>query len=144
MYTVSLASRSLQGTNGLSDTMIRRGTNGLSDTMIRSSVSLAKPVQSSMKNQKLPVLSDATNKKVGSNSIMRSSKSLTKQTQSSVKNQKPATVSATSKKGNESQSRFHKKIVAKSGRYCFDLSIQLFHYNVESGFILTNLMSPLF
>ncbi|XP_017255246.1 kinesin-like protein KIN-10C isoform X2 [Daucus carota subsp. sativus] len=108
MYTVSLASRSLQG------------TNGLSDTMIRSSVSLAKPVQSSMKNQKLPILSDATNKKVGSTTIMRSSKSLTKQTQSSVKNQKPATVSATSKKGKESQSRFHKKIVAKSGRKLFD------------------------
>ncbi|WOH06748.1 hypothetical protein DCAR_0626176 [Daucus carota subsp. sativus] len=91
MYTVSLASRSLQG------------TNGLSDTMIRSSVSLAKPVQSSMKNQKLPILSDATNKKVGSTTIMRSSKSLTKQTQSS--------------KGKESQSRFHKKIWVHSNKF---------------------------
>lgn len=126
MYTVSLASRSLQG------------NNGVSDAVIRSSVSSIKPVQSLMKNQKLAILSDATNKKVGSNSIMGSSKSLTKPAQSSVKNRKPASVSDTTKKENDSQLRLRKKNDAKNGRYCFDLSIQLLHYNMESKFILTN------
>lgn len=108
MYTVSLASRSLQG------------NNGVSDAVIRSSVSLIKPVQSLKKNQKLAILSDATNKKVGSNSIVGSSKSLTKLAQSSVKNRKPAFVSATAKKENDSRLRLRKKNDAKNGRKLFD------------------------
>lgn len=104
MYTVSLASRSLQG------------NNGVSDAVIRSSVSSTKPVQSLMKNQKPAILSDATNKKIGSNSLLRSSKSLTKQAQSSVKNRKPAFVSATTKKENDSRLPFRKKNDAQNGR----------------------------
>lgn len=109
MYTVSLASRSLQG------------KNGVSDAVIRSSVSSIKPSQSLLKNRKPAILSDATNKKAGSSSIMGSSKSLTKLAQSSVKNRKPAFVSATAKKENDSRMRFHKKNDAKNGRYCFNL-----------------------
>ncbi|KAL8095879.1 kinesin-like protein KIN-10C isoform X2 [Apium graveolens] len=108
MYTVSLASRSLQV------------NNGVSDAVIRSSVSSIKTVQSLMKNQKPAILSDATNKKIGSNSIMRSSKSLTKQAQSSVKNRKPAFVSATTKKENDSRLPFSKKNDVKNGRKLFD------------------------
>lgn len=111
MYTVSLASRSLQG------------NNGVSDTVMRSSMSSAKPVKSLMKSQKLAILSDATNKKISSSSIMRSSKGITKQAQSSVKNRKPVIVSTTTKKENDSRPCFHKKIDAKNGRYCFDLYI---------------------
>lgn len=108
MYIVRLASRSLQG------------NNRVSDAVIRSSVSLIKPVQSLMKNQKLAILSDATNKKVGSNSIVGSSKSSMKLAQSSVKNRKPAFVAATAKKENDSRLRLLKKNDAKNGRKLFD------------------------